>query len=91
VKAGQKRSLLKTIQKRKTAYCGHMIRGAKFELQRLILEGKIKGKKGRGRPRKKWLDDIKKWTNLKSEEIFHKARDSVLETIDLQHPIRIRN
>jgi len=31
----------------------------------LILEGKNKGKKAKGRPKRMWFDDIRQWTMLK--------------------------
>ena len=44
-----KPKLLNTIKKRKYQYFGHIIRGN--EVQRLLMEGRINGKRGRGRPR----------------------------------------
>ena len=44
-----KRSLLNTIKKRKCQYFGHIIRGD--GVQRLLMEGRINGRRGRGRPR----------------------------------------
>ena len=34
-------------------------------IQRLLLEGKIEGKRGHERPRMMWMDNIKNWTGLK--------------------------
>jgi len=31
----------------------------------VILEGKIKGKKAKGKPKRMWFDDIRQWTLLK--------------------------
>ena len=59
-----KGSLLNIIMKRKLQYFGHIIR--KSSLQRLLLEGKVDGKRQRGRPRRMWMDDIKGWTNKRS-------------------------
>ena len=47
--AKTERSLLQIIKKRKMVYFGHIIR--RNTLQRQLLEGKITGKRGRGRPR----------------------------------------
>ena len=57
--AKQKRSLLTDIMKRKNRFFGHTIRHNNF--QTTLLEGKINGKRGRGRPRRSWLDDIMTW------------------------------
>ena len=51
------KQLLSTIVKRKCQYFGHIIR--QNELQRQLLEGKINGKRSRGRPRITWMDNIK--------------------------------
>lgn len=37
------RELLTTIKRRKTAYFGHIMRGSKYQLLQLIIEGKIEG------------------------------------------------
>ena len=55
-----KRQLLSIIAKRKCKYFGHIIR--QNSLQRQLLEGKNEGKRGRGRPRATWIDNIKYWT-----------------------------
>ena len=43
------RELFNIIKKRKTAYLGHIMRNSKYQLLQLIIEGKIEGKRGRGR------------------------------------------
>ena len=40
------------------AYCGRIIRAG--GLQNLILLGKLNGKRGRGRPRKTWMEEVKR-------------------------------
>ena len=57
-----KRLLLNTIKKRKCQYFGHIIRGN--QVQRLLMEGMINGRGGRGRPRTTWTDNIKEWTKI---------------------------
>lgn len=44
--AGVERTLFTNIKHRKIEYLGHVLRGEKYELQRLIMEGKIEGKGG---------------------------------------------
>ena len=48
-----KRSLLNTIKKRKCQYFGHIIRGN--GVQQMLMEGRINGRRGRGRPRTMWI------------------------------------
>lgn len=43
------RELLEIIKKRKISYFGHIMREDRYEFQRLILEGKVEGKRGIGR------------------------------------------
>ena len=54
----EERRLLREMEKRKTKFIGHVLRHNTFIIN--ILEGKVLGKKGRGRPRKKYLEDIEK-------------------------------
>ena len=55
--------IVKTVKKRQLAYYGHIRRHV--TLQRKILEGKIEGKRGRGRRRKSWIENIEETTGRK--------------------------
>ena len=68
-----KRSLLNTIKKRKCQYFGHIIRGD--GIQRLLMEGRINGRRGRGRPRTMWTDNIKEWTKMSYNDCIRVAQD----------------
>ena len=68
-----KRSLLNNIKKRKCQYFGHIIRGN--EVQRLLMEGRINGRRGRGRPRTMWTDNIKEWTKISYNDCIRVAQD----------------
>ena len=57
----KERSLFNTIRKRQLTYYGHINRAGN-SLEKLIMQGKIKGKRGRGRPATKWFDNIKTMT-----------------------------
>ena len=48
------------IKTSKITYFGHITRHD--SLQKTILTGKMEGRRGRGRPRRQWMDDIKEWT-----------------------------
>ena len=67
------KQLINTIKQRKCRYFGHLIR--RDGLQRLLLEGRINGKRGRGRPRTMWMDNIKEWTKLNYNENIRMAQD----------------
>jgi hypothetical protein len=39
------------------------------------MQGRVEGKKGIGRKRKSWLRNIRDWTNMTVDELFHVAKD----------------
>ncbi|CAH2234471.1 jg1613 [Pararge aegeria aegeria] len=83
------RKLMTTGIQRKVAFFGHLHRGSLFEFPRLILEGKITGKRapGAGRPRKKWFDDIREWTGHTYSELMMAHHRSIFHrlTSELQY------
>jgi hypothetical protein len=52
-------SLIDGIERRKLRWYGHLVKTAEDRKPRQILEARTEGKRGRGRPRKVWMDDIK--------------------------------
>ena len=50
------------LVKKKLKFAGHVMRGSNGKLTQMVLEGFIEGKKGRGRPKRKWGEDVKEWT-----------------------------
>ncbi|GFS21492.1 endonuclease-reverse transcriptase [Elysia marginata] len=58
--------LLKTIKTRQLAYYGHIRRHQ--SLQKTIMEGKINGKRQRGRKRKSWLGNMEETTTRRINE-----------------------
>ena len=67
------RSLLNTIKKGKCQYFGHIIRGD--GVQRLLMEGRINGKRRWGRPRTMWTDNIKEWTKISYNDCIRVEQD----------------
>ena len=59
-KLGTQRSLLKSIKTRKLRFFGHTKRHN--TIMKDILEGKMEGRRPKGRPRAQWSDNIKQWT-----------------------------
>ena len=53
---GMERRLLVAIRRRQLKFAGHVIR--KGGLEKLVLEGKINGKRQRGRQRLKYLEGL---------------------------------
>ena len=68
-----KRSLLNTIKKGKCQYFGHIIRGN--GVQRLLMEGRLNGRRGQGRPRTMWTDNMKEWTKISYNDCIRVAHD----------------
>ena len=55
-----KKRLFTIIQIRKLKYFGHINRHS--SVQTTFLNGRVNGKRGRGRPRTSWTSNIKEWT-----------------------------
>nr|CAH7723606.1 unnamed protein product [Callosobruchus chinensis] len=74
------RELFEHIKKRKISYLGHIIRGKRYEFQRLILQGKIEGKRrGIGRKTLSWLRNIRQWTRISDlQSIQEAARNRII-------------
>ena len=66
--------LLNNIKhKKKCQYFGHIIRGN--GAQRLLMEGGINGRRGWGRQRTMWTDNIKEWTKISYNDCIRVAQD----------------
>lgn len=60
----EKRSIMDTIENRRGSMIGHLIRHDLFIKN--IIEGKIEGKRGRGRPRRTFMEQIKEKVHVGS-------------------------
>lgn len=69
------RELLLTTKRRKTAYLGHVYRNPKYDILKLIIEGKIDGKRGPGRRQHSWLKNIRDWTHMSTTTLLRAAQD----------------
>ena len=67
------RQFVSTIRKRKLQYFGHVIRAQNISTH--ILEGRVDGARGRGRPKRRWMDDVKDWTGETCAACTAAARD----------------
>jgi len=52
------------IARQKRTYAGHILRGSGGRNALVILEGKINGKKAKGRQERMWFADIRQWSML---------------------------
>ena len=66
--------LLNDIKRRKLQYFG-LIKRRRDSLEKDILEAAVDGKRGRGRPARRWSDDIKEWTGESVTEMGRHAAD----------------
>jgi len=72
----KEQQFLKKIVQQKLAYAGHVLRGSSGRNALVILEGKIVGKRAKGRPRRMWFDDVRQWTMLKDyNDVKRNAED----------------
>ena len=71
-RTNSKRSLREEITKRKLQYFGHVIRREK--IQRLLMDGKMEGSRGRGRPRRTWVKDITEATGKSYSDCVRTAQ-----------------
>ena len=82
---GYKMGFLSSIKKKKLVYAGHIAR-ATNSLEKTVMQGRVPGKRLRGRPRRSWMDDISSWTGLGAAEIErialnrHEWRNVVLQS-----------
>ena len=72
-KIGSELIFLKNFAERKMKLFGHIVR--RGGLERQIIEGKMEGKRGRGRPQTSWLTDIKQWTGGSIAESLRQAEN----------------
>ena len=83
-----KRQLLNSIQKRKMKYFGHVKR--RGNILTTALEGKIEGKRPRGRPRNMWMTDVKEWTQQSAYACTQRAADRALGSVIARQPSQRR-
>ena len=60
--SGPHEDLLTIVKRRKVQWYGHVSRSS--GLAKIILQGTVKGGRRQGRLRKRWEDNIRKWTGL---------------------------
>ena len=67
------RQLVSNIKKMKLRYAGHVTR-KDDSIEKTIIQGMVEGKRGKGRPRRTWMDDITEWTRLSTNEVIKAAK-----------------
>ena len=71
-------TMLNTLKNRKLSYAGHIMRNTSGHYDTLLttIEGRLNGKRGRGRPRRTWVDDLRDWTGSKRYEQIKRAAET---------------
>jgi hypothetical protein len=70
---GEPVSLTSVIAKMKLSYFGHVMRAN--SLEKSVMTGMGEGKRGRGRPRTRWIDEIKQLMGLTMEQLKEAVKD----------------
>ena len=68
------RTMMSTIRRRQVRFVGHISR--EKGLEKVCLEGKLEGNKGRGRPRQSFMNGLTLATGMDSSTLLHKAHKS---------------
>ena len=87
---GVKRQLLDTIKKEKLVIFGHICRN-KCTLMKDIIQGKMEGRRGRGRPKTAYMDNIREWTGRNNREINAMTEDREEWRAAVQRAVRAAN
>ena len=67
------RQFIPLVKKRKLQYFGHIVRAQ--GLSNHLLEGRVHGQRPRGRPKRRWMDDVKDWCGRSCAACTAAARD----------------
>jgi len=73
--AGVERNLLESIKRRKMSYFGHIMRKQGDCLEKEIMQGTVPGARARGKPRKRWMDNMSEWSGLSTERLLRETED----------------
>ena len=80
--------VITAIKKRKTIYFGHMMK--RNNIQRVLVDGQVEGRRCRGRPRTEWTRNVSEWIESTSyAEMVRMTQDRrCWRQITLRHNIR---
>ena len=69
-------ALLQSIMQLKLGYFGHIKRHE--SLEKHVMEAKVEGKRGRGRPARRWEQDVEDWLEMTTTKAGRMAKERVL-------------
>jgi hypothetical protein len=75
---GVQRMFWSHIKNVKLRYFGHLCRRPPDHFERTFMEQRPTGSRCRGRPRRRWCDDIRQWMNMDMNRASHLAQDRQL-------------
>ncbi len=69
---------INNLKNRKLSCAGHIMRNTSGHYDTLLttIEGRLEGKRGRGRPIRTWVDDIREWTGSKRHDQIKRAAEN---------------
>ena len=70
-----KRRLLSHVQSQMMKYFGHIARRGGNSLEKVIMQGCVEGRRKPGRPRTRWIDQIKSMVGCPLHELYNLAQD----------------
>ena len=69
------RVLMQQINRRKMRYLGHAVRNPKTNLMATILQGRVEGKRNRGRPQTLYMDNVTAISGFTLAGMMHRSRN----------------
>jgi hypothetical protein len=76
---GRQRDIVQKIEERKLSPFEHICRMRDSRLIKIVMLGTVDGKRRRGRPRRRWLDDVGDWSNVDIIEAVRIAQNRQVE------------
>ena len=70
-----KRRLLSYVQSQMMKYFGHIARRGGDSLEKVIMQGCVEGRRKPGRPRTRWIDQIKSMVGCPLHELYNLVQD----------------
>jgi len=78
VRTNMQADVVQHIAEKRLKYFGHVMRMQPHRLPNITLHGKVHGKRARGRPKKRWIDNVKEdleSVGVVGGECFSRTRD----------------
>jgi hypothetical protein len=74
-RVGRAETVVDTVRRRKIELFGHICRMNDERMLKTVVTGMVDGSRGKGRPARRWIDDITKWCNCTIPEAVKRAGD----------------